>query len=157
MSLFEDFTKKVSETARVVGKKSSDLVEVTRLGMSIGTEESKIQKTYTEMGKAIYESFSRGEPVAESFLEYCQKIKTFEETIDELKQRINTLKKVKYCPECAAELDQDICYCPWCGAKQEMPKPPEEESKPVEKHCAACNTSNSLDANFCFKCGSKLE
>ena len=44
MSVLENFTKKVTETAKAAAKKSGDIVEVTKLSVAINTEEDKIEQ-----------------------------------------------------------------------------------------------------------------
>lgn len=157
MSLFENITKKVSNTAKAAAKKSSDLVEVTKLNMSISTEEGKIQSTYGEIGKTVYEAYTKGEDIPEAFKELCDKIKSYEDNIKDLKEKILLLKNTKACPSCGTELEVEIAFCPNCGTKQEIPSPvQEEEAEPAEKVCPACSTSNPAEAAFCCKCGNKL-
>ncbi|MCR4434770.1 MAG: zinc ribbon domain-containing protein [Clostridiales bacterium] len=159
MSVFDNISKKVTETAKAAAKKSSEIVEITKLNVNIGAEEDKIEKTYAEIGKAVYASFNEGKEVGEAFTELCGKIKSYEENIRSMRQKIYELKNTKLCPGCGAELDMEIAFCPKCGTKQEMPKPAEtedEEKKPDPKVCPSCNTSNSPESEFCINCGTKL-
>ncbi|MCX7708556.1 MAG: zinc ribbon domain-containing protein [Clostridia bacterium] len=160
MSIFEDLTKKVTTTAKTAVKKSGDIVEVTKLNMSISAEEDKIQKAYTEIGKAVYEDFKNNAEVGAAAKEICEKIKSYEESIKEIKQKILDLKRIKACPGCGTELELEIAFCPKCGAKQEIPQPKEEpaavEEEPKEKPCPSCGVINSPDSAFCTKCGIKL-
>ncbi len=120
MSVFENITKKVTDTAKAAAKKSGELVEVTKLSMSIGTEEDKIKKVYMDIGKSVYESFVKGEDVGETFKVYCEQIESYEESIKEIKQKILELKNLRACPSCSYEMEEDeeIIYCSRCGAKQ---------------------------------------
>ena len=43
MSVLDNFTRKVSDTAKAAAKKSGNVVELTRLNMNIGAEEEKIK------------------------------------------------------------------------------------------------------------------
>lgn len=159
MSIFEDLTKKVTTTAKSAVRKSGDIVEVTKLNMSISQEEEKIQKTYSEIGKAVYEAFKNGEDTANAAKELCEQIKAYEDNIKDIKQKVLELKRIKVCPGCSTELDLDIAFCPKCGTKQVMPQVNEEpaaEEEPKEKICPDCSAVNSLDSSFCFKCGTKL-
>lgn len=118
MSVFEKVGRKVSDTARAAAKKSGDIVEVTKLSMSIGGEEEKINKVYIDLGKAIYEAFSNGGEVDESFKGYCESIKSYEDNIKEIKLKILELKDLKLCQSCESEVDAEFDFCPRCGAKQ---------------------------------------
>lgn len=118
MSVLENFTKKVSDTAKAAAKKSSELVEVTKLNMSISAEEDKIKKAYADIGKMVYEAYTKGEEVGEVYKELCSSITGFEENIKATRQKILDLKELKVCPGCGAELEVDISFCSKCGTKQ---------------------------------------
>lgn len=154
MSVLENFTKKVTETAKAAAKKSGDIVEVTKLSVAINTEEDKIEQEYTNIGKIIFESYNNGAQVSDEISGICSRIKAHEKNIEEIKQKIQDLKKVKICTNCKNEMDIDIAYCPKCGTKQEIPQP--APAAPTEKVCAACNAANDLDSLYCSKCGGKL-
>lgn len=157
MSVLDNITKKVTETAKAAAKKSSELVEVTKLNMSIGAEEDKIEKVYAEIGKSVYRTFADGKGVAESFVEQCEKIKSYEENIRQMKQKILELKNTKICPSCDVELEADVAFCPKCGAKQEIPQPTVTAQEPASKTCPGCSAANEPNAVFCTKCGAKLD
>jgi len=59
MEFIKDLTRKVTDTARVAAKKSSDMVEITKLNFSIGSEEDKIKKIYMQIGETVYRSLKR--------------------------------------------------------------------------------------------------
>ena len=155
MSMFENITKKVTETAKAAAKKSGDIVEVTKLNVAISTEEDKIEKEYVNIGKIVYESFCKGTNLEAAITECCERISDFRKNVEGMKQKILELKNVKTCPGCKTELEIDTAFCPKCGTKQEIPQPVVEESK--ENICPSCGMSNDFEAAFCSKCGSKLE
>lgn len=155
MAILENITRKVTDTAKAAAKKSGDIVELTKLNMSIGTEENKIEKAYIGIGKIVYDGFKKGEDVSQDLKEHCEKIKSCEENIDEIRQKIFELKKVKICTSCNAELDIEVAFCSKCGAKQEKPQPVAEE--PIKLVCDTCGNENDLGAEFCTKCGKKIE
>ncbi|MDP4094782.1 MAG: zinc ribbon domain-containing protein [Bacillota bacterium] len=159
MSGFKSFTKKVSHTAKAAAKKSSDIVEVTKLNMNIGSEEDKIQKKYTEIGKILYDLYVSGESTNEVIKTHCEVIKTHEENIKKMKQKILELKNIKVCPSCGTELEQEILFCSKCGAKQEVPETQAqaEETEKAENNCPECGTAFVDGALFCGKCGAKLQ
>jgi len=154
MSGFDAFTRKVAETARSAAKKSGDLVEVTKLTMSINTEEGKIEKLYTEMGKIIYEEYKKGNFSSNSIKEICTKIEEHENIIKDMKKKINELKKIKNCTACGEEIDVNAVFCPKCGAKQEVEAPAEERTN--ENRCPKCGATVTEEAVFCSSCGNKL-
>jgi hypothetical protein len=129
MSIFENISKRVSETAKAAAKKSGNIVEITRLGVSISAEEDKIKKVCTDMGRIVYEAYTGGEGIADELKELCGKIDAYEKNIEEMKQKILELKNVKECPSCGAELDIDMAFCYSCGEKQPVPQPIEAKDE----------------------------
>ncbi|MEN6315389.1 MAG: zinc-ribbon domain-containing protein [Clostridiaceae bacterium] len=125
VSVLDNITRKVSDTAKAAAKKSGSVVEVTRLNMSISTEEEKIRKIYTDMGKQLYEDYAQGKIVGEKLQDYCIRIDEIIANIDEMRGKILELRNVKACPNCGIELDIDMEYCYKCGRKQEEPEKPE--------------------------------
>lgn len=121
MEFIKDITRKVTDTAKVAAKKSSDMVEITKLNFNIGSEEDKITKAYTQMGELVYNSFEKGEEVPENFKELCQKVVAIKENIGRMRKQILKLKNVKFCPGCKEELQGEVAFCHKCGTKQEEP------------------------------------
>lgn len=119
MSVLDNITKKVTDTAKAAAKKSGSVVEVTKLNMNINTEEEKVRKVYSDMGRMLYEDYTEGKNVGERLLEHCVKIDEIIQGIDDMKQKILELKNVKACPNCGMELEVDMTYCYKCGKKQE--------------------------------------
>lgn len=127
MDFIKDISRKLTETAKVAAKKSSEMVEVTKLNMNIGSEEDKISKAYAEMGKMVCESFEKGEEIPESFKELCEKVSGIKENISKMKQQILKLKNIKICPSCGTELECEVAYCSKCGTKQEIILPDDKD------------------------------
>ncbi len=154
--MLESFTRKVTDTAKAAAKKSSELVEVTKLNMNISSEEDKIEKLYLEIGKTIYESYAKGETTNELFVEKCKQIDLHNNNINEMRRKILELKHEKICPNCREELDISALYCSKCGTKQEIIETPVAEEI-VEKKCSECGSVVEEESLFCTKCGNKLE
>lgn len=123
MSVLDNLTRKVSDTAKAAAKKSGNVVEVTRLNIGIGTEEEKVRKIYAEIGKLLYEDYTKGRVIDGVLLEYCEKIDAINRNICEMRQKILEMKNVKICPGCETELDIEMTFCYKCGKKQETPAP----------------------------------
>lgn len=130
MSAFDNFTRKVSDTAKAAAKKSGNVVELTRLNMNIGAEEEKIKKLHFEMGKLLYDVYQDGQPIHEDLMAFCEKIDVIYGTIEEMKTKILELRNVKACTECGHELELDMPFCYKCGRKQEVNIPETGEDDP---------------------------
>ena len=122
MSVLDNITKRVTDTAKAAAKKSGSVVEVTRLNININTEEEKIRKIYTDIGKQLYEDYNEGKIIGEKLLEHCLKIDDIIGSIADMREKILELKNIKACPNCGMELDIEMEYCYKCGRKQDEPQ-----------------------------------
>ena len=157
-TFFENLGKKAKEAAQAAAKKSSDLVEVTKLNMNISSEEEKIQKKYLEIGRKIYEEYNGRDNAPEDLTEMFNGINEHMENIEKIRKKIMEIKKIKKCTQCGAELLADAAFCAKCGAKQENKaedKTAGEDSPGIK--CSSCGESISDDSTFCTKCGAKTE
>jgi uncharacterized membrane protein YvbJ len=146
--ILENISKKVTEVAQVAAKKSSEVVEITKLNISINTEEDKIQKLYEEIGRIVYNYFKSQENVPDELKEVCAEIQQSETNIKNHKRRILEIKSLKLCGNCGAELGEDVNFCPQCGARQQTSNgkgsknnAEDNEDKKVDKNK---NVSNDL-------------
>ncbi len=121
MDFVKKISKKVSDAAKTAARKSSDVVEITKLKVSISNEEDKIEKVYAQIGRKVFALYETGETVEEELKKHCEQIVTSKDDIKAMKEQILRLKDVKVCPSCTAELEAEVAYCPKCGAKQEIP------------------------------------
>lgn len=119
MNIFNDLGKKLGQTAKSVGKKSEELVEVTKLNLAIGNEEDKIKKLLIEIGSEVYGKYSEGENYDGFIDEKCSQIKLIESNINELRSKVKKIKGHKTCSECNTDIFDDVKFCPNCGSKLE--------------------------------------
>ena len=130
MSVLDNLTKRVSDTARAAAKKSGSVVELTRLNMNIGTEEEKIKKLYSEMGKLLYDDYLEGGQMNDELVQHCEKIDAIHGIIEEMKAKILEIRNVKACVECGNELELEMAFCFKCGKKQDADECDKEEDIP---------------------------
>lgn len=108
MDFFKDLGKNIGKTAKTVTKKSEELVEITKLNLSIGNEEDKVKKLLLELGSELYEKFSKGETFDEGLNSKCTQIKAIEDTIEAIKEKVKVLKGHNASPEAAEDCN---CSC----------------------------------------------
>lgn len=119
MDLLNDIGKKITTTAKTVTKKSEDIVEITKLNLTIGNEEDKMKRMLYEIGSELYRSYINGKALEDSYDSKCTEVKQIEENIKALKERILLLKGSKVCKVCDSVVDLEVNYCPNCGEKLE--------------------------------------
>lgn len=156
MALFEGFGRKVNEAAQAAAQKSSELIGITKLNVSMGAEEDKIQKLFIQAGKLVYNDYKSEAPLSEDMRNICTQIAGHEQNITDIKIKILELKRIRICAGCGTELDMSNLFCKNCGLKQEADQ---EESTPAPSEilCSSCNTPQQSGVSFCTNCGQKLD
>lgn len=135
--------KSVKDGANTVAEKSKDLVEISKLTLSISSEESKIKELYIKIGQEVFEKHSKGIYIDPDLVPTCNDLLGMSDNITAMKEKINELKNKRVCTECNTELADNIVFCPKCGSKQELK---EEVEILIESTCDchdnACNCCN---------------
>ncbi|KUO77213.1 MAG: hypothetical protein APF77_23070 [Clostridia bacterium BRH_c25] len=119
MDLLNDIGKKITATAKTVTRKSEDIVEITKLNLSIGSGEDKMKKMLYEIGSELYRSYINGKSYGEFYDGKCGEVKLLEENIKTLKEKILLLKGNKTCKTCNSVVNLEVNFCPDCGEKLE--------------------------------------
>ena len=121
MEFFDKLGKKASEAYKVTADKTGKIAKETKLRFKISDLKSKINEIYEEIGKEVYQKHIREEEISikKDLEEQCTKIDVMSDEIETLLKECLELKDRKQCPNCYAEIDKEMKFCPECGAKQE--------------------------------------
>lgn len=89
MDLFKSLGEKAKDTAKIVGERSSDMVEIGKLKRQISQLEGDIRKLKTEIGQFFYDTYiDKVELPEEEIVSICEDIKRKYNEIEELNDRI---------------------------------------------------------------------
>jgi hypothetical protein len=117
VGVFEDAVIKAKGAADYAGKKTGEFVELSKLRISEAEIEKKIDYEYLELGKMVYKAAKENTDCTEYIGEKTAAIdRLFDEHAD-FTRKINELRNVKKCPECAYENPTEAEYCNKCGTK----------------------------------------
>ena len=115
MATFEDFLNKARDLADAAGKKTTELVDKTKVKMEISTLQKQLAATFEGFGRLVYDAETADEDISDMK-------QTAFETIRELQQQIDTLQGKLYdyegavrCKACGAVNDGDAVFCKTCG------------------------------------------
>ncbi len=86
MALFDDLTKKAAKFTEKTIEKSSELVDTTKIKISIKSAEADLDEQFIELGKLYYEVLNKDNVFDEKAAPVVQEI-------DEIKARIDSLKE----------------------------------------------------------------
>jgi rRNA maturation endonuclease Nob1 len=119
MDLLNSIGKKVATAAKAITRKSEDMVELTKLNLTIGNEEDKVKRLLYEIGSELYRGYINGSSNEGLYDKQCNEVKQLEDNLKILKERLLELKGNKTCIECKTVVALDVKYCPNCGEKLE--------------------------------------
>lgn len=93
MSLLKNLGNKALNTAKVVGSKSQDMVEIGKLKMQISQAEGEIKKLKAEIGEVVYNAYATGQgSPSEQVVSLCDTINAKYAEIEELKLKIQQVQ-----------------------------------------------------------------
>lgn len=117
MNTFDDFIEKARDVCSVAGKKTGEVVEISKLKLECVKLNSEIKKLYEKLGSTVYS-------MMKSSYENQTVIDSLTEEIDEnlaeladLNERISDLKNISICNVCGAKNPVDNYYCAKCGSR----------------------------------------
>lgn len=118
-TFFEDFGKKVSETAETVTAKAGEAMEIQKLKVQKHALERVNEEDLAEIGRIIYEQYKAGDTLDSEMKAFCEAVEHREKIIQEFARKLRVLKGDKTCCSCGSMLTRDMAYCPYCGEKRE--------------------------------------
>ncbi|MCX7614157.1 MAG: hypothetical protein N2Z65_00205 [Clostridiales bacterium] len=90
MTFFDDLGRKLGVVAETTMTKAKELTDITKLNMQISSEERKMEKLYSEIGKLV---FDKEKDLPQSFVaEQCSKIVEVQKSIKELNKKLEEVK-----------------------------------------------------------------
>ena len=118
MEFLDTLKEKISQTTRVVTKKSNELVEITKLKASAAEVERDISRMFREIGQGLYEAYKTDESYAGAEDAFAS-LDEAHARLAELQGKIGELRNVKKCPVCQKDMERNAEFCSACGAKFE--------------------------------------
>lgn len=120
-----DFFDKIKSTAKTIGDKSADMVDLAKLKATQLNVESGISQKEKELGHLVYTLTKEGREDAQKIAAICEDIDQLHIQLDELKRKamLVTNKNATICPVCNVLIDEGAKFCPNCGkaAKNALP------------------------------------
>ncbi len=151
-AFWDDLKNKVSDTASNVVNKTNELAEVSRLNGLIAEEDKKVKNLYYQIGKLYVEQ--NGAAPAPEFAELVAAVIESGRAMKDYKEQINTLKGIRKCEKCGADVPKGAAFCNCCG--NQMPVVPEFDEAKFSK-CPQCGELVEKGMRFCTTCGYAME
>ena len=130
MGRFDDLFLKLKEMADNAGTKAQEVAELTKVKIQATQLRNDMDANYLKLGEIIYELEKSGTENPELVHMCIAEIEAQQKELSELEEKINEMKKIVKCPECAGESPVGSLFCARCGAsltkKQEQEEPQTE-------------------------------
>jgi vacuolar-type H+-ATPase subunit I/STV1 len=117
MGVFEDVVMKTKSAADYAGKKTGEIIEITKLRISASEIEGRISKELLELGRKVYSCAKEHSDCTEYVESKSESVDKLYAELLKVSDKISELKSEKKCAECGFDNQQDANYCQKCGAK----------------------------------------
>lgn len=131
MGIFDDLMGKAKAAADVAGKKTGEIMEISKLKLQINQLTCEVDKAYSRMGALVYESVKNNADAKDVINVIVAEIDDLNGQIEEAQAKINQLKNVVKCTNCGTIISEDSIFCSRCGEPIVRPPEPEEANEPV--------------------------
>lgn len=114
MGFFEDFIGKAKSAASAAGKKTSELVELSKLKISEAETKHDIDKKFEELGRSVYKAqWDENEPEFVKALK--AEISQLYDKLNDIQVQIAAVKNQVKCRSCGNINVTDSKFCNKCG------------------------------------------
>jgi ribosomal protein L40E len=117
MGVFEDVVSKAKSAADYAGKKTGEIVEISKLRFVAADLQSRINKEYQELGILVFNAEKDGEDCKSDIVEKSAIIEDLYLQLTKTNEKIAELRRMKKCDVCGYANPEDANYCLKCGAK----------------------------------------
>ena len=90
---FDQLGKKVSDLASDLSKKTGDTLEVQKLKSEIRSLKRGNQRDFVDIGKSVYEKFTKNEIQDMDMIALCEAIEKRDEQIEQCEEKIVRIKE----------------------------------------------------------------
>ena len=156
MGFLDGLTKKGVELSNSLQESINKSQRISSLKKNISENNSKVSKTFSEIGERVYEKRTMDEELMTFISGKIEEIDSAKKENEELEKELLGLNNKKKCSGCGTEVDIDATFCPVCGKEQEK-----VEVEPFipngKRKCSGCGEIIDDSNVFCPKCGTKKE
>lgn len=115
MEFFDDVINKTRDAIDVAYKKTNEVVSIQKQKLDISSMESKLSKTFTELGKVCFDFISEEKEVTEEAKLIVKEIAKKQAEIDEAKAQVSRAQGKKFCKKCGIANVSEAHFCFACG------------------------------------------
>ncbi|MFT9055014.1 MAG: zinc ribbon domain-containing protein [Ethanoligenens sp.] len=117
MGILEDAVITAKGAVDFAGKKTGEIVELSKLRISAAEIEGKIKNLYESLGRSVYNAAKTETDATALVNEKSAQIDTLTADLAAVQEKISVLREEKKCAACGAVNAQDANFCKKCGAQ----------------------------------------
>lgn len=126
MGVWEEIWDKTKDVANAAGKKTGEIVEISKYKIQVAQINGDIRSQYEKLGNAVYNMVKADYENPELVNSIVDEIDDLLDHLKETEDKIAELKKVIKCPCCGYNNPQEASYCSKCGCKLEQQEKSDE-------------------------------
>ncbi len=115
MTTVEEVISKAKDLADAAGKKTGELVSLTKLKMESIDTQKALSAALEKIGRSVYDA--RGAETQPELAELFATAEGLEARAAEIAAKIDELRRTKHCAACGKNNPADAAYCQACGEK----------------------------------------
>lgn len=117
MGVFDDFYGTAKDMTDAIGKKTGELVEISKLKLKASQLSNEIQTNYEKLGRSMYTMTKSGYENNELIDSIIQDIDVKISRLKRVEKKISELKNIIKCNCCGTSNGNDSMYCNKCGSR----------------------------------------
>lgn len=115
MAMFEDILAKARDIVEAAKDKTGEVVDKTKLKMTISDLEKKLAATFEGIGRLVYDAQVSGEDIEALKADAFETVKELQAELASLQAKLYEMDGVVCCTECGAPNEKDAAFCKKCG------------------------------------------
>ena len=133
---FDEIKRSATGVADRAMKKTNEVTNLVKLKLAVKSSEGKLSSVYEEIGRLFYTAERSGEDCTSDIAAFIMKADKLKADIASYTKQIAKLRNIRICESCGNEIDQNVNFCPVCGAKQETLVEVAPEVEVTAEECA---------------------
>ena len=115
MNKIDELLNKAKAVANAAGKKTGEMVEVSKLKLQVVQLNSDVEKVFKRIGELTYSHFRNNTDTNREIEDAMAEIDKMYQEIESLNIKINSAQQMIKCANCGAANSVDAMFCSRCG------------------------------------------
>lgn len=115
--IFDNIISKAKDLADMTGQKAGEIIDVSKIKISIADIKNAINKSYEEIGKYYYDQTVNNNDNSALIQTLIEDVNEKNQKLNELNEKYEQIKNIIICPNCKTKNESGSYYCSKCGEK----------------------------------------